>query len=426
MNRSSYHLTDTLIGHPEYGSGTAEFLQTKNGPFIFANKLSTPPTFNRDPPNMNYLSKSAQATGLTFMGIALLLILCSFVLVLKNQMKAEIRHAQPFFLHILLFGSAVMSFAILTQSFDESYGWSTQMLSAACVATPWLVALGYNAIYLALFCKLWRVNKIMDATRRRAVHAINVVGPFVIAMVATIAILVAWTVVDPLRWEREVIDQSTGETYGQCQSSNGGRFYIPIAVLMALSTLACGYMAFKCQDIDPRFVESTWIYYTFFVQFQVMLIGVPVLISLQDASADAAYLGSTMLIFVIVVTAVMLMIGPKVAAVYGYNVTKRSRMGGTGSAHVTGTGWQQPDGTGSGDRNTNGRPGMGNGGASATSTTGAKFNPPPNKERDEPKRPYSHSTSTDSKTEGSHSVATSRRAGELTSSYIESTVTIDA
>lgn len=173
--------------------GTGEWTQTGNAPFNFASNEAFPPALNRDVPEQNYLSKGIHIAGLTFMSIALSLIMISATGVFIFRNTPPLRLAQVPFLYLLLFGIGLITCAILTLSFDESFGWTESSLTAACTASPWLVALGYNMTYLALFSKLWRINKVMSPTRQKVmVH--HVVGPFAASMISTVGILTAWSV----------------------------------------------------------------------------------------------------------------------------------------------------------------------------------------------------------------------------------------
>eukprot|EP00549_Striatella_unipunctata_P025640 CAMPEP_0118723420 /NCGR_PEP_ID=MMETSP0800-20121206/31993_1 /TAXON_ID=210618 ORGANISM="Striatella unipunctata, Strain CCMP2910" /NCGR_SAMPLE_ID=MMETSP0800 /ASSEMBLY_ACC=CAM_ASM_000638 /LENGTH=254 /DNA_ID=CAMNT_0006631843 /DNA_START=277 /DNA_END=1038 /DNA_ORIENTATION=+ len=121
-----------------------------------------------------------------------------------------------------------------------------------------------------------------------------------------------WSLLDPFTWKRKVIDQETGESYGQCESTHKEIFMGPLVALMTISTGACAFMACKTKDVDDRFSESNWIFYTIFTQIQVLLVGIPLLFVLGNASADATYLGRGLLVFVVVFTVLILMVGPKV------------------------------------------------------------------------------------------------------------------
>lgn len=274
------------------------------------------------------------------MSMALLAGILSALFIFIQRRKMVILQAQPPFLQMLIFGTIMMSMSILTLSFDESYGFSDSALDACCLATPWLLSLGYNTIYLALFSKLWRLNRVMQFQRVK-IQARQAVGPFIAVMLATVAVLVAWTIVAPWQWNREVIDEVTMESYGKCQSENSLPFFIPLICLVLLSTLACGLMSFKCRDIDESYSDSNYIFYTIFVQIQVLLVGIPVLGILNDSSADATFLGRSLLIFVMAMTTLMLMILPKVLAVFrgdtdGDMDSSLRRRCGTGSVQVRG------------------------------------------------------------------------------------------
>jgi hypothetical protein len=156
LHRTLPYLTDILTGGPVSGTWTA----TPHAPFLFASGLSTPPERNHDFPEQNYLSQGVQITGLSIFALAVLPAIASTLFIFVNQKKAVVRRSQPAFLYILMVGCLIMTMAIITLSFDEQDGWTDAMLDRACIATPWLISLGYNSIYCALFSKLWRINRV--------------------------------------------------------------------------------------------------------------------------------------------------------------------------------------------------------------------------------------------------------------------------
>ena len=263
------------------------------------------------------------ATGLTLVSIALFLVAAATAFIFVNQSVAVIRQAQPTFLYILMLGCALMTSSIFTFSFDKVYGWTDASLDRACLSAPWLVSLGYIFIYSALFMKLWRLNKVLSF-RRRKVKVRQVFGPFLVICLCTVAVLIAWSVIDPLSWKRTEINEATEESYGRCISRHANTFLIPLVALMGISTSACAVMAWITKDVDSRFAESKFIFYTIFVQIQVLMLGVPVLVILEFASANTTYLDRSMLVFLVVMTVVILMIGPKVNRVYSQRNKARS------------------------------------------------------------------------------------------------------
>ena len=237
------------------------------------------------------------------------------------------------FLFLLLFGTIVMALSILTLSFDESKGWDKDLLDAACISFPWLLSLGYITIYCALFMKLWRIDMVLQPTRR-VVKVTCVTPPFIILSLAAIALLLAWTLIDPLEWERE-LDLDTGESHGECQSDNSSTFFGTLGGLMATSTLLTAYMAWKTADVDRRFSESSWILYTIVLQCQVLIVGVPILIVLENEQAtDATYLGRILLIWTVPVSTVLMIFGPKIKGIL-FGSSEMPKRGSIGQVRVS-------------------------------------------------------------------------------------------
>lgn len=171
-------------------------------------------------------------------------------------------------------------------------------------------------MYLALFSKLLRLDSVLQF-RRRTVKAHHVTGPLVAFLLANVVILAVWTGTNPLRWERQMIDEDSEESYGRCESDGGSlEFVIPLAVLMFSSTALCLWMAYKCRDVDQHLTESSFIFHTVFLQIQTLIISIPVLSILDDSSVDATFWMRSIAIFVVTSTALIFMIGIKVKRVY--------------------------------------------------------------------------------------------------------------
>jgi Receptor family ligand binding region len=111
-------------------------------PFVFANNSKSPPALLRDPTEQNYLSKGIRIVGLAMMSFVMLLCLVSSILVVYYRKNKVIRAAQPIFMHLLAFGCFVSVSAILPLSYDESYGFTEDQLSMACMSVPWLATYG--------------------------------------------------------------------------------------------------------------------------------------------------------------------------------------------------------------------------------------------------------------------------------------------
>ena len=216
------------------------------------------------------------------------------------------------------------------------------MLDSACMATPWLLTLGYMILYLSIFSKLYRINKVLQF-RRRKVSTRAVAGPFFLLFVASIIVLSIWTAVDPYLWVRREVNAVTGETYGSCSSSNASgavgvplEYGIPLVAIAAIAAILTFAMAWKTKDIDEKFSESNWTFYALFLQCELMLVAIPILLLLGEASADASYLGKVLVIWSIPVSTMLLLIGPKAAKMFVPERQKRMHRGLSQGISVSG------------------------------------------------------------------------------------------
>jgi hypothetical protein len=73
--------------------------------FIYRANTTSPPVLLRDDGQANYLSTSAQITGLTLFSISSLLSVASIVWIARNRNHAVLRAAQPQFLYPICVGS---------------------------------------------------------------------------------------------------------------------------------------------------------------------------------------------------------------------------------------------------------------------------------------------------------------------------------
>jgi hypothetical protein len=282
---------------------------------IFADGRNVPPDLLRKEPEQNYLNPGVRAVGFALMGIAILSAVAAAVWVYLHRKHRIVVAAQPYFLYALCGGAIISASTIFTISFDESYGWSDQQLGKACTATPWLLSLGHIITYGALFSKLWRINKVLQFSRRK-IEIRHVAWPSAILFIAAIAILSLWTGLDSMTWKRVETDSVTGESIAECQSDHFAAFMIPLVLLMLLPSLLTAVMAWKTKDIDGAYSESYWICIMNVVQLEVILFAVPMIILLRDVSTDARYIGFIFLIWTFPMSTLLLIFAPKVVAHY--------------------------------------------------------------------------------------------------------------
>lgn len=187
--------------------------------------------------------------------------------------------------------------------------------------------------------------------RRRAVQFSQVMLPFTWIITASVAVLIAWQMIDPLQWNRnllvEYLEEDPWESYGQCAVSKeiGTLPYIiPLVLLFLITMLMTLSISWKMRTVQSDLSEARWIFIAVFSHIQIWLVGIPVFLIVNEISRDASYLISMALIFVFSNVFVVLVIWPKMIEDIRKNVLglkgtgdKRSRISvDGGSTRVSG------------------------------------------------------------------------------------------
>ena len=238
-------------------------------------------------------------------------------------------------------------------------------------------------LQFVLLKQLWRVNKVLQFSRRK-ISATAVAGPMVALLLATIVVLAAWTLYDPLSWVRVEVNEISGESIARCDSDAMPIFVPLLAVLVFVPTLLTCIMAWKTKDVDETFTESAWIFtlillvgttvsslktpdavvylidekYRIIIsvgthliifllslqQIQVILVAIPVVVILRDVSTEGRYMGLVLLIWTFPMSTVILIMGPKFVAYFratgtsisGNSRTRKSRGPSQGRVQISG------------------------------------------------------------------------------------------
>lgn len=126
-----------------------------------------------------------------------------------------------------------------------------------------------NAFLRFIFCyKLWRVNRVLSFSRRQ-IQWYQVMWPAMMVEITAMILLSAWTAFTDFGWKRSVIDETTGESMGQCDGGGNMVLLLLALALTLIPTLLTEIMAWKTIDVDAAFSESKWIFALILVQFQV-------------------------------------------------------------------------------------------------------------------------------------------------------------
>jgi hypothetical protein len=327
-----------LLGFIRSPLRTAESRNPKTGawvrvaPFIYADGTTDPPELLRDVPELNYFSKGIRAVCLSLVAVALVCVLLSALWVFVYRQHSVVIAAQPVFLYVICFGSAMMALCPLVSSYDESNGWDTDKLGRACVANVWLDSLGHMIVYSAIFTKLLRVNRCMRY-KTSQIEIWRTIWPCTLLILLVVVILAAWTATGDYRWERSEIDDITGETIGRC---NGGVTYVYmffIYLLHFVPAVLAGIMAYKTTGVDDLYSEAKWVLTFILVQVQVLIVGAPVVFILQDVSPNGRILGYTLLMWTFPMTVVGLIFLPKMLTVRRMQRNAAGSRAGTSSTN---------------------------------------------------------------------------------------------
>jgi len=304
--RRSYRAT--LVGVKEEGS---TWQNVPNTTLVYRDGTLIPSGVLRRIQKTNYISHSVRVTGLALMCMSLLVAFVAITLLLWLQKDPIVQRAQPVFMLILCAGSAIMSMAIFTLSFDEGAGWTNKQLSVACSLTPWLFFTGQILVFCALFTKLYRLDKVLQF-RPSAVTMYSALWPLLTFVALTLAVLAAHSIYDPWSWVTVTIKEIPSETYGECTSKHQWMFFGLLMGLMIISELLTMFFAWKTVDAPEDFRDSGAVMYACFVQIQAWSIGVPMLAALGRTSSDATYFARILLIFIFAVSSVVVVVSPKV------------------------------------------------------------------------------------------------------------------
>ena len=198
-----------------------------------------------------------------------------------NRKKTMLRISQPLFLGMMCFGTFLMASSVLFLGWQEPW----RGLNFACMATPWLLVLGFSTAFSALFVKTWRINKLFRFAvelNRANVQAKDVLWPFLLMTVTNVVLLTTWTLVAPLRWTTTVDEQSLDrfgrrtDSFGSCKGDSNEFFLLSGAFNFAM-VLVANYQSYRGRNVPSDFNESIFVALSMASLLECFLIGAPIL-----------------------------------------------------------------------------------------------------------------------------------------------------
>jgi hypothetical protein len=238
------------------------------------------------PENMNHLPSTVIIIAYVMFALnALVIVICGVWLYWQRN-SCQVRVSQPFFLLLVLLGCLINSSTILTMAQDDS-GEDDPVL--ACMAMPWLYSVGFSVTFGTLFAKIRRVYKLFTAPvvcgniagstsgRKNSVTVQETLFFIGAVLVLDMIILVLWTVIDPLEWQRTPVQEDQFgdplESQGQCTSDTWKIFASIIGILhFGLLAVAC-YMCYVARNIPTKYSEHKYVTIAMISNLQIFVVG---------------------------------------------------------------------------------------------------------------------------------------------------------
>jgi len=200
------------------------------------------------------------------------------------------------FLLLICCGSIVSSSSILPLSMQAGEMDDGTSASRACMAIPWLYTTGWILQYSSLFAKSYRMNGMMEharAMRRATITSQDTANFVLLALAINWMVVLAWTLVDPLTWEREdqgtTLDQAsfilTNESMGTCTSDYMSAWIGSLLGFHFTIMVATNVLLWKLRAMSDRYQESKYVTLASAFACEILLLGVPILLAVDDSSA---------------------------------------------------------------------------------------------------------------------------------------------
>lgn len=150
------------------------------------------------------------------------------------------------------------------------------------------------------------------------VSAFDVLFFFFVYFVLNFVVLITWTTVSPLEWDRIQEDATdkfnrNTDSYAVCSSEHSLPFVIVLAVVNIGMLILGNYWAYKSRNIETEYNESSYIGVSMAATLQAWTMGIPILIVVWD-SPPAKFYVSSGIIFVTSQAILCLVYVPKILA----------------------------------------------------------------------------------------------------------------
>jgi hypothetical protein len=267
------------------------------------------------------------------------LALAALVWTLAHRNHFIVRASQVPFLACLCLGVMLSSSAIFIVTVDDradgaglAYRGAYAVANVACTAAVFVYSMGFTVTFGALYSRIWRIRRLFDNAGMRAVKvpSLHLVGIVASLLFVDVLLLTIFTATKPLTFVRTMTATDSflfpTESQGRCDLKSQAAFFCTIGAFHVLVLLGGNYIAWTGRRINSNFSEGRFVAIAMVSYLQVLLIGVPVLIIVEESAVTEMFVQGS-IVFLNDLTLLLLLFGPKLLAVH-FNVRDTSGQGG--------------------------------------------------------------------------------------------------
>jgi ABC-type phosphate transport system substrate-binding protein len=281
--------------------------------------------------NLNLVPQAFKVLMYILTGAAgVLVVVLAIMVVLYRNIKV-IRNTTPSFLLQILLGCFISLMAIPPLMQDDQSSWGDDgslfrledsrksvnaNLDLACQSVPLLFFCGLSITIVPLLLKTWRIHAIFNQTKLRKIVIPNdLLLKYEAAVLGTLAaIVITWTMVDPLHFVREVIrvdiSGAVVESVGFCTCKKPIVWIAPLAsVVLFFLCVGCTLSCYV-RNVPVEFSEGQWIGVAMINLLEIFVLAIPILlITVDKPSADGVM--KSMVVFCSSFGTLLIIFGPK-------------------------------------------------------------------------------------------------------------------
>jgi 7 transmembrane sweet-taste receptor of 3 GCPR len=245
-------------------------------------------------------------SGLLALGYCIVAVIYSLAIgfavwTILHRDDPVVRIGQVEFLLMICVGPMISSSSIIIFGIQAGSLEDDTAASRACRALPFLYTTGWILQYGSLSAKTYRMYNIMKAAAAvegRVVSAIDLYMIILMLLLLNWAIVIPWTIFDPLEWRREeqgtIVDQEAGvmiyESYGRCYADHIGAWVGSTLGLHVATMIVTNYLLYKIRRVSDRYQESKYVAMASAYACEFLLVGIPILVAVGGNAAEANYI----------------------------------------------------------------------------------------------------------------------------------------